>query len=288
MLIDGEDIEELDGFEDALVVFEELRKSTESSGKYLIFTCACGVAEDGGWEGVDVSIDGDNVKWEFEVGDKFYRYIFDKNEYLAEVQSIITPIEKTDLQIEPRSVIYPENFVRQVVPDSVGFGMGKDPVRFGDLVDSASQNEYGRKLLENIASTSNRKLSDYVDNVRVVDGDSQFYLSMDGRLTIDLSKDTLLKGEDWAFRAGSHEFGHALKFDKIKNSKFNGKNGAAWDYTTAKSRRFGSNYYSWEEAVVDRYARMRVRNSGTSVSNDLLKHMVDYEKYWRAKYRSTK
>ena len=112
MLIDGEDIEELDGFEDALVVFEELRKSTESSGKYLIFTCACGVAEDGGWEGVDVSIDGDNVKWEFEVGDKFYRYIFDKNEYLAEVQSIITPIEKTDLQIEPRSVIYPENFVR--------------------------------------------------------------------------------------------------------------------------------------------------------------------------------
>jgi len=112
LLIDGEDIEQQSGFEDALVVFDELVKSMEASGKYLIFTCACGVAEDGGWEGVDVTINENDVKWEFEVGDKVYKYTFDKNEYLSEVQSIILPIEKTDLKVEPRSVVYPGNFIR--------------------------------------------------------------------------------------------------------------------------------------------------------------------------------
>ncbi len=112
ILIDGESIDELDGFEDAFVVFEELLESTKSSGKYLIFTCACGIAEDGGWEGVIVIVDETEVTWEFELGDKNYQFKFGKKEYVSQVQSILIPLKETELQVEPASVIFPENFNR--------------------------------------------------------------------------------------------------------------------------------------------------------------------------------
>jgi hypothetical protein len=35
-------------------VFNELGKSIKEGGKYLIFTCACGIADDGGWDYIDV------------------------------------------------------------------------------------------------------------------------------------------------------------------------------------------------------------------------------------------
>ncbi|NOK34089.1 hypothetical protein D7W79_27130 [Corallococcus exercitus] len=52
--IDGEEIRSRPPFSDAVVVFDELEQSATGSGRYLIFTCACGIAEDGGWKGVEV------------------------------------------------------------------------------------------------------------------------------------------------------------------------------------------------------------------------------------------
>ena len=47
LLIDDIDIRLFDEFDDFLIVYSELYASAQNSGKFLIFTCACGVAEDG-------------------------------------------------------------------------------------------------------------------------------------------------------------------------------------------------------------------------------------------------
>lgn len=112
ILIDGEDIEEVGGFSDAFIYFDELKNSIASSGSYLIFTCANGIAEDGGWEGVIVDISNDVVTWKFEYGDRNFTYTFDKNEYISEIGSVVDFIANSKLRLEPRSVIYPEGFSR--------------------------------------------------------------------------------------------------------------------------------------------------------------------------------
>jgi hypothetical protein len=112
VLIDGEDIQDFEGFEDSLIYFDELKESAKKAGKYLIFTCSCGIAEDGGWEGVDVDITDDQVTWVFEVGDKIHRYTFDKSEYLNEIQSVLPQVEGAKLKVEPSSVMFPEGFRR--------------------------------------------------------------------------------------------------------------------------------------------------------------------------------
>ena len=50
LLIDDIDIRLFDEFDDFLIVYSELYASAQNSGKFLIFTCACGVADDGGWD----------------------------------------------------------------------------------------------------------------------------------------------------------------------------------------------------------------------------------------------
>ena len=55
LLIDDIDIRLFDEFDDFLIVYSELYASAQNSGKFLIFTCACGVADDGGWDYVNVT-----------------------------------------------------------------------------------------------------------------------------------------------------------------------------------------------------------------------------------------
>lgn len=112
MLIDGVGIEELDCFDDSQVYFEELRESCSSSGNYLIFTCACGIAEDAGWDGVAVKIDETTVKWTFELGNRIYYYSFDLDEYHAEIKAIELQLRQTKLTLQPTGVIFPFEFKR--------------------------------------------------------------------------------------------------------------------------------------------------------------------------------
>lgn len=110
--IDGMDLDDLEDFKDSLIYFNELEKSKNVSGNYLIFTCACGIAEDGGWEGVFVKHEENAIQWVIDIGRKIYRYTFDKNEYCDEIESLRNIINMTHLPLEPTQVIFPLNFSR--------------------------------------------------------------------------------------------------------------------------------------------------------------------------------
>lgn len=114
ILIDGEDVESQKGFGDAVIYYDELARSINGSGRYLIFTCACGIAEDGGWGGVDVTYENGLVTWEFEVGERVYVYTFDERDYISEIESLAPIIESTELTLEPNKVVFPEGFSRNV------------------------------------------------------------------------------------------------------------------------------------------------------------------------------
>ncbi len=111
ILIDGEDIEEDKHFSDAMIYWRDLSLSYHKTGQYLIFTCACGIADDGGWEGVYVTVDDKHIRWELEVGNKIYAYKFDKEQYISEIKSVKDFLKSNAvLTLEPRTVVYPEGW----------------------------------------------------------------------------------------------------------------------------------------------------------------------------------
>jgi hypothetical protein len=112
MIIDGEYFDENEPFKDSLIFFDELEESAKKSGNYLIFTCACGIAEDGGWEGVRVTINDLNVVWELDAGMANLRYELARAEYESEIKSVKDMLEENLLPVAPVSVIFPENFRR--------------------------------------------------------------------------------------------------------------------------------------------------------------------------------
>lgn len=112
LLIDGEDLDDVYSFQNSLIYFNELRESTLNSGSYFIFTCACGVAEDGGWEGVIVTHSGEVVEWTIDVGSRVYRYVFNKQRYCDEIEALRMAINISNLPMEPRQVIFPLGFHR--------------------------------------------------------------------------------------------------------------------------------------------------------------------------------
>ena len=75
LFIDDKDIATYPDFEDILIVPTELYKSSLQSGEYLLFTCACGVADDGGWATIKVTHSEAIVQWDF-LRDKPYCFKF--------------------------------------------------------------------------------------------------------------------------------------------------------------------------------------------------------------------
>ena len=110
--IDGKNLDDLENFQDSLIYFSELEESARAPGSYLIFTCACGIAEDGGWEGVAVKHNGDVIEWAIDTGSKAYRYLFNKTQYCDEIESLRDAISTAHLPLEPKQVIFPLNFHR--------------------------------------------------------------------------------------------------------------------------------------------------------------------------------
>ena len=109
ILIDGINPRSFEDFEDMLIVFPELERSAVKEGKYLIFTCACGVADDGGWDYVNVKRYDDCIEWAL-TRNKEYRYKFDRIQYLSEVEKANREILKlADSTLIPENFINPEN-----------------------------------------------------------------------------------------------------------------------------------------------------------------------------------
>ena len=112
VFVDEEDLLESVDFDGALVCFDELMHSMSGSGNYLIFTCACGIAEDGGWEGVAVEMTETTVSWHLEAGTRALDYCFDRAGYAFAIDTLVTRIETGALPLAPRWVVFPDGFQR--------------------------------------------------------------------------------------------------------------------------------------------------------------------------------
>lgn len=112
LMIDGVLSNKLKHMEVSLVVHSELLRSLSGSGRYLIFTAASGIADDGGWDGVDVEIDENLVVWDFEVENIKHHFEFDFFQYEKELQelekSVVALSSKFDL--EPTEIFFPEEW----------------------------------------------------------------------------------------------------------------------------------------------------------------------------------
>ncbi len=96
-----------ESFEDGTVYWPELKASSIESGRYLIFTCACGVAEDAGWELVKVTHTISEVIWEFDRnGDQ--KFTFDKSNYLVQIEACENSMNLSEYPLAVEQAIFPE------------------------------------------------------------------------------------------------------------------------------------------------------------------------------------
>jgi len=92
---------------DNVLFFEELIKSSESSGKYLLFTCSCGVADCSGWDYIKIMHNSENIIWDFE-HENLFHFEFNKEEYNSEINRIKKELKAKKIILEPTFVTYPE------------------------------------------------------------------------------------------------------------------------------------------------------------------------------------
>ena len=105
--VDGIDLIKLTEDRKGVVVWDELKKTLLSSGDYLILTCMCGVADDGGFNLVTVQRNDSYVTWTFN-DDSGVALIFDKFQYDMEVSSLGSEINELIVPLEPSNVVFPE------------------------------------------------------------------------------------------------------------------------------------------------------------------------------------
>lgn len=84
--LDGISIEEIEDFDSGVVYWEQLQKSCEQEGQYLLFTCYCGNPEDAGWDYITVKHNENEIMWSFE-RDTELQFVFNKSEYIKQVES---------------------------------------------------------------------------------------------------------------------------------------------------------------------------------------------------------
>jgi len=97
-----------EAFEDGTVYWPELKASSIESGSYLIFTCACGIAEDAGWELVKVTHLNLEVIWEFDRNGS-QRFTFDKPNYLAQIDACEKSMNLSEYPLAVEQAVFPES-----------------------------------------------------------------------------------------------------------------------------------------------------------------------------------
>jgi len=108
--INGADVLKDNFLGNGFLIFEELKKSYLNKGKYLIFTSISGIADDSGWNYVNVESTENSIKWFLEREDTQYQYEFEQNKYLEEIikiDNLLMNLDKT-ITIEPSLIIFPE------------------------------------------------------------------------------------------------------------------------------------------------------------------------------------
>jgi len=111
LYVNGKDLMTLETFENGLIVYDELRKSSSQDGDFLLFTTASGIADAGGWDRVRVThMDGETV-WLLSRDDEGISFCFQTGEYrqvLATLEREVDAAKTRGLQVEPRHVVFPE------------------------------------------------------------------------------------------------------------------------------------------------------------------------------------
>ena len=81
LVIDGKNLfeqKDLDRF--GIVVWDEIQRTINESGRFLILTCVCGIADDAGYDFVDVERKADSVTWKFS-DESYWDWEFSIQEY---------------------------------------------------------------------------------------------------------------------------------------------------------------------------------------------------------------
>lgn len=99
-------------FDGNLLVFDELEASRHASGRYFIFTCPCGIAECGGGEGVEVTVEAATVRWTLSAGDTVLDYVFARDQYETEIDRARAALLAGGLPAAPAYVVFPVEFRR--------------------------------------------------------------------------------------------------------------------------------------------------------------------------------
>ncbi len=107
ILIDKFHYNKFDAFQDGVVYFPELKRSTEKTGKYLIFTSICGIADDAGWDRINVDHSGKEIFWEIE-RNGYHKFIFDRIEYIEQVNKCEKQLKLSEFPFAIKHVVFPE------------------------------------------------------------------------------------------------------------------------------------------------------------------------------------
>lgn len=95
-------------FDEAIIVLSELVRSLNGDGTYLIFTSVTGIADEGGWEGVNIAFKNNSVLWTIEIDGSNLVYEFDAIQYRSEIMKVVEA--KKDYPLEPTSLYLPEHW----------------------------------------------------------------------------------------------------------------------------------------------------------------------------------
>lgn len=105
--IDDWPIIKMNAFAGSVIFWPELLKSSEKTGKYLIFTCICGVADDSGWEVINVIHSDNQISWVFERNGE-HKYHFDKRKYIHQIRECEKRLKLSEYPLDLESAIFPE------------------------------------------------------------------------------------------------------------------------------------------------------------------------------------
>lgn len=110
LFIDNVEINAAEYFQYDVVVFSELKMSSIKSGKYLLFTAITGIADDGGWDYVEVIHKDELIEWMFTINFERYIYIFDKKEYISQINYLEYKVDNLEknVELQPTQIFYPE------------------------------------------------------------------------------------------------------------------------------------------------------------------------------------
>lgn len=108
LIVDGIDLIRETEDRKGVIVWDELKKTHDNSGDFLILTCVCGIADDAGFNLITVDRNDGMIRWTFN-DDTDIVWEFDKTNYELKLSKLNAQIENLTVKLEPTNVIFPES-----------------------------------------------------------------------------------------------------------------------------------------------------------------------------------